>query len=94
MGAWRAYDLRVFAIGEDGSLTLRVRERFGRIGLLAAFEHGAERLIALLKDDLYATPTCSAIHRTTVSPPACTCCAGPAGRSSRPGTRRCRGTTP
>jgi len=52
VGAWKAYDVRIFEAGADGELQLAVRQRFGHVRTMAAIR-GADgtTLLALAKDD-------------------------------------------
>ena len=52
VGAWRAYDLRIFEADADGELKLAVRRRLGHITRLAALQaEGGGTLLAFAKDD-------------------------------------------
>ncbi len=52
VGAWRAYDVRIFEAGPDGELRVAARRRFGHVRAMAALR-GADgtTLLALAKDD-------------------------------------------
>jgi predicted Ser/Thr protein kinase len=52
VGAWRAYDVRIFEAGPDGGLQVALRRRFGNVRQMAALR-GADgtTLLVLAKDD-------------------------------------------
>ncbi|MBL9103608.1 MAG: protein kinase [Myxococcales bacterium] len=56
VGAWQAYDVRVFRVDDAGRLELAARRRLGRVGALTVVRRGDRRWILAVKDDHYPSP--------------------------------------